>query len=152
MSDMDDIKYGLKVIAGLLALLLGWTIGQTLSGSPASPDIVALTITYESSGEPFDAQVQVANVIRTRAIERKLTPRQVCLQKRQFSCWNKGAKLKPRTTAELRSARRAWEASAKIKHDVNLYHDTSVTPWWAKSKKVRFVRQIGRLKFYKEKR
>ncbi len=156
--------YGAFLLCALAACLcLLWVAATTefAEGSPASPDIVVMTIAYESSGEPFEAQVQVASVIRTRAIERGLTPEQVCLQwswakrkgKRvkvwQFSCWGR-KDLKPRTTAELRKARRAWEASKTMKHDVNLYHDTSVTPWWAKSDKVKFVRQVGRLKFYKE--
>ncbi len=148
---MSDRRFRITIIM-VFALLCVWFLCVMVGGSPSSPDIVTLTIAYESSGEPFEAQVQVANVIRTRAIERGLTPQQVCLQPKQFSCWNKGAKLKPRTTVELRTARRAWGASKAMKRDVNLYHDTSVTPWWVKSKKVKFVRQIGELLFYKEKR
>ena len=121
-----------------------------LFGGTSSPDTVTQTIAYESSGESFEAQAWVANVIRTRAEERKLTPSQVCLQRRQFSCWNKGANLTPRTAGELRTAAKAWQASEAMPRNVNLYHDISVLPWWAKSSKVTFIRRIGRLMFYYE--
>jgi spore germination cell wall hydrolase CwlJ-like protein len=78
--------------------------------------------------------------------ERHQTAKQVCLAKWQFSCWNKGIHQKPRTEKELATARKAWEAAKAS--GVNLYHDTSVNPGWAS--KVKFVKQIGRLMFYRE--
>lgn len=108
------------------------------------------TIAYEASGECFEAQVWVASVIISRAKERGLSFSEVCLQPYQFSCWNKGAKLKPRTGKELKVARRAWEEALKDPYSVNMYHDVSVTPYWAK--KCELVQKIGRLVFYRERR
>ena len=113
----------------------------------AYADIVTETIAKEASGEPFEAQILVARVIRVRSEQRRLTPSQVCLQPKQFSCWNKGVKQKPRTKAELDRAAQAWKLSERG-DIVNLYHDISVNPYWVS--KVTFVKQIGRLKFYKE--
>ncbi len=50
--------------------------------------IVALTILAEAQGEGKTGMSAVAAVISQRAINRNLTPKQVCIQKWQFSCWN----------------------------------------------------------------
>ena len=44
----------------------------------------------EARGESTLGRYAIATVISTRAIERNLSPLQVCLQPRQFSCWNTG--------------------------------------------------------------
>ena len=57
MSEFEQaILDQLKILGSVLAVILGVLIGGLLVatgafGSPASPDIVALTIAYESSGE-----------------------------------------------------------------------------------------------------
>ena len=55
-----------------------------------SQRIVALTILGEARGEGKAGMYAVACVIQQRSKNRKITPAQVCLQKRQFSCWNDG--------------------------------------------------------------
>ena len=110
------------------------------------------TIAREASNQPLEAQAMVAKVIRQRSLERGLLPKEVVLQPLQFSCWNKGAIQKQRTPGEMANAQKAWDMSVDIKDEPNLYHDTSVTPSWTKSKNVQFVKQIGKLKFYREKR
>ena len=50
--------------------------------------IVALTLLGEARGEGNLGMYAVGCVIQKRAEERKLTPAQVCLQRRQFSIWN----------------------------------------------------------------
>jgi|TARA_R110000824_G_scaffold354907_1_gene542016 N-acetylmuramoyl-L-alanine amidase len=57
-------------------------------------DIVAMTILGEARGEGKAGMYAVACVIAQRSIEWKrngksITPKQVCLQDWQFSCWNK---------------------------------------------------------------
>lgn len=54
-------------------------------------DIVPLTIWREARGEGPEGMLAVACVIRNRASKPKwwnADPERVCLQRRQFSCWN----------------------------------------------------------------
>lgn len=57
-------------------------------------DVFARTLWAEARGESFAGQVAVAWVIKNRTLDRKRRwPRTisgVCLQARQFSCWNEG--------------------------------------------------------------
>jgi spore germination cell wall hydrolase CwlJ-like protein len=110
--------------------------------------IPVLTIAKEGSGENLEAQILIGRVIRTRMKERHLNADKVCLQNKQFSCWNKGTKQKERSIKELETAQQAWNISENRTDNINLYHDTSVKPYWVKS--VKFIKQVGQLKFYKE--
>ena len=49
--------------------------------------IVAMTIWGEARGEGKAGMYAVACVISQRAINRGVTPAEVCLQRKQFSCW-----------------------------------------------------------------
>lgn len=56
----------------------------------ALPDdaIVALTLFGEARGEGPEGRIAVANVVRNRMAGTGKSARDVCLQRRQFSCWN----------------------------------------------------------------
>ena len=82
-----------------------------------------------------------------------MTLEEVVLQPYQFSCNNKGirGKMKKRSETEISKGRKALETAQGSNNlpKVNLYYDTSINPpYWASS--ARFVKQIGKLKFYKE--
>jgi len=47
-----------------------------------------LTLYGEARGEPIEGQIGVGFVIYNRKFERGLSPKAVCLQPAQFSCWN----------------------------------------------------------------
>lgn len=68
--------------------------------------IIALTIFGEARGEPVEGQVAVACVIRNRVKDKRWPDdfRGVCLQPRQFSCWNEGD---PTYAAVIRAATQA---------------------------------------------
>lgn len=54
-------------------------------------EILGLTIIGEARGEPIEGQVAVAWVIRNRLLARPdkyKSYREVCLEPKQFSCWN----------------------------------------------------------------
>jgi spore germination cell wall hydrolase CwlJ-like protein len=50
--------------------------------------IISYTLYAEARGEPFDGMKAVASVIKTRAMRANRSLAEVCLQDRQFSCWN----------------------------------------------------------------
>ena len=51
-------------------------------------EILFLTIVGEARSESVEGQIAVANVIVNRSKYRKLSIKDVCLQRLQFSCWN----------------------------------------------------------------
>jgi N-acetylmuramoyl-L-alanine amidase len=51
-------------------------------------ETLALTIYGEARGEPIEGQIAVGCVIRNRALARKESYKEVCLEPKQFSCWN----------------------------------------------------------------
>jgi spore germination cell wall hydrolase CwlJ-like protein len=68
--------------------------------------IISYTIYAEARGEPFEGMKAVAAVINTRSRELKLPMPDVCLQEKQFSCWNSISAVPPyyASGAGLRSA------------------------------------------------
>lgn len=50
--------------------------------------ILTKTLLGEARGEGREGMIAVAAVIKQRMINRKMTLREVCLQPKQFSCWN----------------------------------------------------------------
>lgn len=52
--------------------------------------VLACTLMAETSGEGYMGRRAVASVIVTRSVERKIPATQVCLQRKQFSCWGTG--------------------------------------------------------------
>jgi len=116
--------------------------------------IVYLTIAYEASNQSVLCQQWVAKTIAVRSIERNLTPEEVCLQRFQFSCWDKGKPTQKRriTKKEKIVAQHAWMRHDEVKARPNLYHDTSVNPAWSRHPKVKFLKQIGTVRFYREER
>ena len=73
-------------------IMIGVTAAAlTLSANAAIPEdtrIIALTLLGEARGERYSGMYAVASTIAQRSINRKITPKEVCLQYKQFSCWN----------------------------------------------------------------
>jgi spore germination cell wall hydrolase CwlJ-like protein len=53
-------------------------------------DTMALTLWGEARGEGLDGMAECGQVIMNRARRQGYTIKTVCLQPKQFSCWNKG--------------------------------------------------------------
>ncbi len=146
------------LITSTLLLMMGSQVHALVSDisnhseTTAPCETCILTVAFESSGESLLAQTYVTRVIKVRAAERGKTSHEIVLAPYQFSCWNKGMKLKKRTGRELYRARQACEAADHLDVKVNLYHDNRVKPRWTRSKRVKFVRKIGKLSFYYEKK
>jgi spore germination cell wall hydrolase CwlJ-like protein len=105
----------------------------------SATEIVATTLIAEAGGErDFRAMSAVAEVIYNRSISRKLSPMQVCLQRKQFSCWN-GKDVE----AEINKAKKhkKWSNALKIAQNLGstnytknaqFYHTIQINPSWNK--------------------
>jgi spore germination cell wall hydrolase CwlJ-like protein len=123
--------------------------------SKLSAGVVALTILAESRGEKKSGMAAVACVISQRAINRNLTPEQVCLQKWQFSCWNGKSESDLEHLYKTPQAEYALylEANitrmnrAKIGYADHYYASYIKPPYWAKGRTP--TTTIGKHLFYK---
>lgn len=131
---------------------------QTINGAPfnITPDerVVALTLLGEARGEGYEGMYAVACVIKQRSIERKLSPSKVCLQRKQFSCWNGKTVSDLDKLFQSPSARHAVSLAKNIDNvDVesvgraNHYHNTRVNPYWSDKRKV--TKRVGNHIFYR---
>lgn len=119
----------------------------------ASAGIVADTLYLECRGESKLGQRAVATVIFNRAKERNLSLEQVCLQPKQFSCWNSGYKKPlPTKDKDVLAMRSLEQLEKEMKSGTfqplgswNHYHTVNTNPSW--SKKMYSVRVIGKHKF-----
>lgn len=144
---------GFRVVALLF-------IATLFSSIAIASDIPVKTIVLEAQGEGFDGMLAVAEVIRNRSIERKLTPEEVCLQRKQFSCWNNRSTSNFETSSEIwQTASRAWETcnidNTQTTEGANLYYNPKRVkrePSWIYSSKVHYIKKIGNHVFYKEER
>ena len=69
-------------------LIFALAMGLVSHLSVNASEIVAATLILETGGEYTTGSMDAVNeVIRNRAAQRKLNTRQVCLQRKQFSCW-----------------------------------------------------------------
>ena len=167
IKDVGDLVFDLvfHLIIIFLALnIIGSILITNALGAeqPLTKDeeIVALTLMGEARGEGWRGLYAVACVIQKRAEERKLTPAQVCLQPKQFSCWKnkisiatcknllKTNKEKAKYAKLLaRSICKGWKLVQAFTGEANHYHANYVKPYWIKGKKPTKI--IGNHIFYK---
>ena len=117
-------------------------------------EIIAITILAEARGEGEAGMYAVAAVIAQRANDKKITPEQVCLKRKQFSCWNNKSVKDLKHLLKVDQARYALLLARNIKllsrefvSFANHYHNKSVKPYWSKG--VKPVKVIGNHIFYK---
>jgi len=145
-------------IAGLTFLLS--YAGENHKGRHAqfttskAEEIIAITILAEARGEGEAGMYAVAAVIAQRANDNKITPEQVCMKRKQFSCWNNKTVKDLKHLLKVDQAKYALLLARNIKllsrefvFFANHYHNKSVKPSWAKGK--RPVKIIGNHIFYK---
>lgn len=85
--------------------------------------VIALTIWGEARGEPQAGKEAVAAVIWNRAQEQRKLPAVVCLQPRQFSCWNMGGDALVRDVLMALGDNvdeAAWQACFKLSKQIYL--------------------------------
>jgi len=117
-------------------------------------EIIAITILAEARGEGEAGMYAVAAVIAQRANDKKITPEQVCLKRKQFSCWNNKSVKDLKHLLKVDQAKYALLLARNIKllsrefvSFANHYHNKSVKPYWSKG--VKPVKVIGNHIFYK---
>ena len=123
---------------------------ESVESESDSCNVPIQTIILEARSESLEGQQMVASVIKNRMRERHLTAKQVCLQPKQFSCWNKNAKrqiIRNKKKA-VTNAKKAWASPIITK--ANLYCRYDCKPYWIN--KVEFVKRVGDHCFYYEKR
>jgi len=124
---------------------------------PYANDIIVATIIMEAGGEYHVGALEaVYEVIMTRADKRKMTPAAVCLQRKQFSCWNgkaDGIQALEKTIAKAKEHPRWIIAQNILGKETNYtdgadhYHADYVDPYWASS--MTKTVKIGKHIFYK---
>jgi len=132
-------------------ILIGLT--SSLIASDRDREIVAATLILEAGGEYVDGALEaVHEVIQNRAVNRRMTKAEVCLQRWQFSCWNnrsiddgiRKAKTHPRWNEALRITYIYTNYTNGADH----YHAHYVRPYWADLMTVTAI--IGNHIFYKQ--
>lgn len=115
--------------------------------------IVATCLILESGGEGRRGMEAVREVIHQRSAERHLTESAVCIQRRQFSCFN-GVSWQDAVDKARRHPR--WQLAVEIASGqptthwtagANHYCTTRISPAWAKGRTP--VAVIGNHKFYR---
>jgi spore germination cell wall hydrolase CwlJ-like protein len=156
-------RYSRKVMRNLCTQILFATalssmFAQTINAQ-SDEQIVAETLLGEARGEGRVGLYAVACVIQERINDKRWpsTGRKVCLQPKQFSCWNGRAikcslagnkKIKHREYAL--SLARVIVAKKKLKDitdKANHYHAVGVHPRWARG--IKPVVVLGRHIFYR---
>ena len=135
-----------------LVVVFSIVCGETCEATNYEQDIVISTIILEAGGEyKAGALEAIYEVIINRAKKRNLTPAEVCLQRKQFSCWNN---LTIDDGINIAKNHKRWAIAKNIlgketnyTKGADHYHADYVTPYWAKSMEKTVV--IGRHIFYK---
>lgn len=132
-------------------------------------ELVWATIILEAWGEPFLGKLAVASVIRERLTDKRWpdTWHGVCLQDKQFSCWNDIDREKDISAALMDKAITArWEeiwwkecqlaafgaVSHYFRHVVpaaNHYHAEDRKPYWTEAPEAKCLAHIGRHIFWR---
>jgi len=114
------------------------TGAQGRPDKPTREQIVAVTLLAEARGGGFIAMLNVACVIQQRAINRNLEPYQICLQRKQFSCWNNKTYKDLEDLLCTRHAPSAKSLALDLQRGVKLGRDKRGYPdhYFAKSMKV----------------
>ena len=147
----DWLHFATGFVCGVLMCT---AVNTAQAYNPYPTKIVAATLILEAGGEYHAGAMEaVHEVIYNRAIKRKLTMAEVCLQKWQFSCWNDQdvaanivkAKNHPRWAEAMEIIQ---SNITNYTNGADHYHaDYIDEPYWTEAYKR--TTQIGRHIFYK---
>jgi len=133
------------------------SMNAIMSVTANEAEVIALTLLGEARGEGKAGMYAVACVIKQRSINRNLSLKRICLERKQFSCWNGKSirSLRPllhgaNAPYAMRIARHlAAEGTLDLgwNHHADHYCTIRTKPYWAKGKRTTHTR--GNHKFYK---
>lgn len=142
----------MKRTIALCALFLAM---NAMAYTQSDLDAIASTIWDEARGESFDGRYMVAAVIWNRGdgVASKMVA--AVKKPKQFSGWNGGSK--PAVVIRNDNDRLIWgeckalakamlEGNFKPRTEATHFHSVKVSPSWSKTR--RFIKQVGRHKFY----
>ena len=116
--------------------------------------IVALTLLAEARGEGTEGMEAVAMVIKQRMANRKQTASQVCLARKQFSCWNGKSSddlqylwQSPAASDAIDVVHRFGDLDTAAIGYADHYCTVKIKPYWSNGKTP--VAVIGNHKFFK---
>jgi len=133
--------------------LAAMIVAAALNAAPSDREIIAATLILEAGGEYATGSMEaVHEVIVNRSIRRRTTGVRVCLQPKQFSCWNN---ISIERGVEIAMSHPRWARALEIvdspltsyTHGADHYHAERVSPYWAKS--MHRTTKIGRHIFYR---
>ena len=149
------IKFFTMLLKIYLIIILTSIIGCTaFVFADYDQTIVATTLILEAGGEYDEGSLEsVYEVIYNRAIKKNQSFSEVCLARKQFSCWNgkniqetiNKASNHPRWNEAMKLA--AFDPKTNYTKGADHYHADYVNPYWSKSLTKTVV--IGRHIFYK---
>ena len=143
-----------KMLMTLLIVSCLSTWAEPLKQS-SEAKIIALTLLGEARGEGNTGMYAVACVIKQRSVERKLSLSKICLQRKQFSCWNGKRDLdyllkSSSASYAVRLANHLANGGDVRRSYINYanhYCTLKTNPYWAKGKKP--IKTVGNHKFFK---
>lgn len=140
----------------LLILCLVASLSSRLFASYSQQDIVVTTLIFEAGGERDDhGMLAVYEVIQNRAHAQKKTEIQICLARKQFSCWNGVTDIKKKVERARKHPK--WEEAVLVylngkgtnfTKGATFYHSNKIAPpkWAYQSRK---LCEIGNHIFYR---
>ena len=123
---------------GVLAVVITLSAGTTTTKKSTDQEVIAMTILGEARGEGIAGMYAVAAVIAQRSINRSRPPKVICLQPRQFSCWNSGRDLRhllsgPNAKYAMDLAKNIKLTNRKVTGFADHFHSVNIKPipYWA---------------------
>lgn len=127
----------------VLALTSQLRLSQPREVKLPQVECIADVVYHESRGSPLEAQIAVASAVLNREGE----PCDVVKRPHQFAYRGKARKIKePEAWRQAVEIALLTYAGVIETYGVTNFHDTTVTPYWAR--KFKYVGQVGKLKFW----
>lgn len=112
--------------------------------------IITATLVQECGGEPYAGQMLVAQTMKNRSIQRGKSIREVCLEPKQYSCWNNKGEMWLRFQTIRKHP--AWESCRQLAEEISAprYEPVSEATNYYAFKKIKPPNWVKRMVFCAE--